>query len=184
MDLNKIWIGAAIKYGGKFIIGAEALNGGIIQLSNSRMIWGIESDTSFVLGPSVGGGAQLIGLLYLNVDDPQHSNAPRLDDYSIEFSLGGRWTPIVQAVRTVNENYGQRFFHVAFDLAKKKIKPPQIENIRNYGHRIMSLQQLSEVDNSPVALAFEIPGAGYGLGLGISYSWVGKLNRFGPPIRI
>lgn len=184
MSLENTWVGAAMKYGGTFLlVGAETLHGGIIRCSEPRTIWGIEAGPGLRLGLGLGGGAQLQLIILLNTPNPHRSD---LSDWGVDFSLGARWSSVVGALSPMIKNHETytRVCSLALRLSSMKATPRAVQLFRDFGHTVQNLYNTLAAGNDPVAIVQDIPAAGWGVGAGVTYTFSGRVNLFGPPVRV
>lgn len=180
MDANKVWVGAGIKVGGTAIVaGFENIQGGIVQMSNPRSVWGYQTNSSLRLGLGIGGGVQVVGLFYLNVNNPQDIS---LDDWGVDLSLGERWSSIVSTIR--HSPTAARFWSIAFQLSRRNINADILQKTRDMAHVVSNSYSAGggSVNNQPMALVVDVPMLGAGWGVGVTYTFAGRANIYGPPV--
>jgi hypothetical protein len=183
MSLEGKWLGVGIKYGGTALIaGAEAMHGGIVQLDRPNYVWGIESNGTR-LGLGLGGGAQLALIIVMNAPDGLTLQSIDSSDWGIDFSVGARWSSLASALRPIlSKPAFAAFLGCARFLQQRRVTPETLEAIRSLGHELSALDSMNSTGGAPTAILMDIPMAGAGAGVGVTYTWGSRFNLFGPPV--
>lgn len=165
MDNYTTWIGYGVKVGGSAgLIGAETTDGKVCNLGYTTEVYPFNI-TSIRLGVGLGGGAGVVAIILFNCIVIQSLNDTTTSDWSLNVSLGGKWSEIVKGIR-------KRRFYAALartmgDLTNAS--PEDITRIRNvcsYMYSAVEAEKLMPGTFSAIVL--DIPAAGIGAELSLS----------------
>lgn len=151
------WFGVGVKVGGTLgMVGFETMEGYISNL-------GLPSHThsfnmSYLrLGAGLGGGAGLCLIFVFNSINPKVLDQTNDSTWSINVSLGGKWSDVVKALNA------SKIFQLAPKLVSGLTKATKfdLDNIRNSVSYIWTTAELTQQTKNKV-VAIDVPFAGVG----------------------
>lgn len=181
MNLDKTWIAIGEKHGGTLCAGVESFLGVVVKMSEPARLWGLRSEPLFRAGIGLGGGVQGVIMFFFEVDDPQNETIGNGGfDPSVDISLGERWGSFLDTLKGLgNGRMGAIARNIAGRIAESGITGVHAEDMARLANLVKDTPGLAETLAGKGIISFDIPGAGLGVGLGISvYSSKAKLDRF------
>ncbi len=170
-NANKLWFGFGMKWGGQLgPLGAELTIAAMINVGTRQttilQLQGIKA------GLGLGGSASLTCIMAFNYATPQSMNGATNDGFDFALSLGEKWDGILKNLENAPRYSGWlgklpdecRYFEQAEVVAQRLKK---VENLANWAKILASFSNVPASGNCFVA--FDIPGAGTGLEVGMSY---------------
>ncbi len=177
-DASKLWFGFAFKMGGQLGLGGADISLGALVNVGTRETACVELQ-SFKGGLGLGASLGFTGILALNYPTAQSMNGATNDGFDFALSLGGRWdgilknlqnapkyTKLLSSLPKVCKTMGE-----ASAIAKRL---QQLENLSNWAKILAAFTCLPTADSAYAV--FDIPGAGTGLEVGVSYGVTTIIN--------
>ncbi len=168
---DRLWFGFGMKWGGQLgPLGAELTIAALINVGTRETT--IVQLQGFKGGLGLGGSASLNAILAFNYKKAQELNGATNDGFDFALSLGGKWSGILKNLENTPK-YAKllgnlpamcRTFEEAEVIAMRLKK---MENLSNWAKILASFSNAPTADSTFVA--FDIPGVGTGLEVGVSY---------------
>lgn len=178
MDNYTTWIGYGAKFGGSLgLIGAESTDGKVCNLGYTNDVCPI-SITSMRLGPGLGGGVGVVAMIVFNCINVYELNNTNTSDWSLNISLGGKWSEIVKGVR--KRRFYRAVINTMGDLTNAT--PGELTSIRNTcSYMYSAVEAEGLMPGTPSLMVLDIPAAGIGAELSLSWLYgiisVGALEK-------
>lgn len=175
------WFGVGVKGGGSIGPGGfETMEGYISNLgipSHSHSI-----NISYLrIGPGLGAGAGMCAIFVFNCMNPQNLHQKSDSSWSINVSLGGKWSDIAKALSK------SKLFTIAPKLVNGlgRVTLGELDEIRNISSYLFNAYELKETSRDKVVV-IDIPLAGVGLELSAhklyGTIYIGDLKAHNPNI--
>lgn len=177
-DASKIWFGFAFKWGGQLgPAGADMSVGALINVGTAETTF--VQLQSFKGGLGLGASAGFTGILAMNYPTAQSMNGATNDGFDFALSLGEKWDGILKNLENAPK-YTKllsglpkvcKSMSEASAIAKRLEK---LENLANWAKILAAFTCLPTSDSAYAV--FDIPGAGTGLEVGVSYGVTTIIN--------
>lgn len=168
---DRIWFGFGMKWGGQLgPFGAELTIAALINVGTRETT--IVQLQGLKAGLGLGGSASLTAILAFNYKKAQDLNGATNDGFDFALSFGEKWDGILKNLENTPKYAGWlgklpdecRYFEEAQVVAARLKK---VENLANWAKILASFSNAPTADSTFVA--FDIPGGGTGLEVGVSY---------------
>ncbi len=168
---DKLWFGFGMKWGGQLgPLGADLNIAAMINVGTRQttilQLQGIKA------GLGLGGSASPTCIMAFNYSTPQSMNGATNAGFDFALALGEKWDGILKNLENATRYSGWlgklpdecRFFEQAEVVAQRLKK---VENLANWAKILASFSNVPASDSGFVT--FDLPGAGTGLEVGMSY---------------
>lgn len=157
------WVGLGGKVGGSLgFIGAESADGYVWNVGYPQHVHPLNI-TSFRFGPGLGGGVGMVAMFVFNCGNIASLNNTTNSDWSINVSLAGKWSELVKGLKKY------KFFIALAKYMDNTMTPDDMSSIRNGLSYLYSAAEISGMDYSPKTITLDIPAAGIGVELSMSF---------------
>jgi len=168
MNIYETWIGYGVKIGGTLgIVGGETADGKVCNLGYTDEVYPLNI-SSVRVGPGLGGGVGVVAIMVFNCIVIQGLNDESVSDWSINVSIGGKWSDLVKGLKK------RRFFgalaRTAGDLTNAS--PEDVTKIRNAASYMYTAVEMNNMGGGYKIIVLDIPGAG----IGVELSWSPWIN--------
>ena len=178
MDWESVWFGFGFKWGGHLAVaGAEMLIAGMVNVGNRKTT--IVQMQGFKGGPGLGGSIGLIGVLACGYKTAQSMNGATNDGFDFALSFGERWDGILKGLEKA-PNYIKMLEKMPAILNRVEMAEDIVERLQKIENLSSWAKILASFTNLPTAesafAVFDLPGAGKGLEVGVSYGVTTIIN--------
>ncbi len=157
------WVGLGGKVGGSLgLIGAESADGYVWNVGYQQHVHPLNI-TSFRFGPGLGGGVGMVAMLVFNCGNIASLNNTSNSDWCINVSLAGKWSSLVKGLQKY------KFFTALAKYMDNTMTPDDMSSVRNGLSYLYSAAEINNMDYSPKTVTLDIPAAGIGVELSMSY---------------
>ena len=142
IDFNKTWWGYGYKYGGFLVAAGMETTEGYIYNSKSLSWHERFTLTNVRLGLGLGGGGGAVAVLAFNTPSLSAVDGMEITDWGVNISLGGKISAMFNA------------------MAKSKLLPSDMEDIRNGLHYLYTEYDIATRGSAPKIISFDLGGLG------------------------
>ncbi|MBM3761388.1 MAG: hypothetical protein FJW36_14210 [Acidobacteria bacterium] len=171
LDFEKVWFGFGFKWGGHLAVGgSEFMIGGLTNAGNGKTT--VIQTQNFKARPGLGGSYTLVGILALGYPTAQAMNGATNDGFDFALSFGKKWDGILKSLENTPDyvklvNNLPRVLNRIEMIEDIVDRLKKIENVASWAKILATFSGIPASDSS--FSIFDIPGAGDGLEIGVSF---------------
>jgi hypothetical protein len=164
MDHYTTWIGYGVKAGfSSGFFGAETADGKVCNIGYTNDVYPLNI-SSLRVGQGLGAAVGVVAIVVFHCIDIKSLDNESMSDWSINFSLGGKWSAIAKGIK--KRKFLGAIARTMGDLSKAT--PDDITKIRNTASYLYNAADVATMDANWKIVVIDIPGAGVGLEASVS----------------